>query len=119
MIFLPEALKNLLREVFTRRYPKEKPVLPHGFRGKLMHYPEKCIYCGMCERNCPSNCIHVDNKKKVWSHDIGQCLFCEQCVETCHEMPKRDALVMGIEYEITTKDKRKLKWHSKPEGSSS
>ena len=114
MIFLPEALNNLLRRAFTRKYPKERPVLPHGFRGKLVHYPDKCIYCSLCEKNCPSNCIIVDKKKKIWTHDIGQCLFCEQCVETCHELPKKDALVMGIEYELMTREKRKLKRLSKP-----
>ena len=113
MILLPEALKSLFRHVFTRRYPKEKPVLPHGFRGKLIHYPDKCIYCSACARNCPSSCITVNPKKKTWKQDMGQCLFCEQCVETCHEIPKRDALKMGIEYELTRRNKRDFEWESK------
>lgn len=113
VILLPEVLKSLLKKPFTRRYPKVKPVLPHGFRGKLIHYPDRCIYCGMCARNCPSNCITVDVKKRIWSQDMGQCLFCSQCVETCHEIPKKDALAMGIEYELATKNKRKFEWKSK------
>ena len=113
MIFLPEALKSLLKRAFTRRYPKEKPVLPQGFRGKLIHYPDRCIYCGACARNCPSNCITVDAKKKVWSQDMGQCLFCGQCVETCREIPKRDALAMGTDYELTTRDRKKFVWTSR------
>jgi formate hydrogenlyase subunit 6/NADH:ubiquinone oxidoreductase subunit I len=113
MLFLPEALRNLLKRAFTRRYPKERPVIPQGFRGKLVHYPDKCIYCGLCEKYCPSNCIKVDPKKKTWSQDMGQCLFCGQCVETCHEMPKRDALSMSTDYEHTTTKKRELSWSSK------
>ncbi len=112
MMFLPEVLSTLFKKTFTRKYPKVKPLLPQGFRGKLIHYPDRCIYCGMCARNCPSNCITVDPKKKIWKHDIGQCLFCEQCVETCHEIPKRDALAMSMNYELATDEKKKLMWES-------
>jgi formate hydrogenlyase subunit 6 len=112
MMLLPEALRNLVKRVFTRKYPKEKPILPHGFRGKLLHYPDRCIYCGLCAKYCPSNCITVDAKKKVWKHDVGQCLFCSQCVETCRELPKKDALAMGVDYELATRDRKKLVWES-------
>lgn len=114
MMLVPEALKSLFRRAFTRRYPKERPVLPQGFRGKLNHFPDKCIYCGLCEKYCPSGCIKVDRVKKTWKHDLGQCLFCEQCVEICHEMPKRDALSMGADYELVTREKGSLNRTSRP-----
>jgi ech hydrogenase subunit F len=113
MRLFPEALRNLFRPAFTRRYPKQKPVIPQGFRGKLAHDPVKCIYCGMCAKYCPSNCITVDQKRKTWTHDLGQCLFCGQCAETCHEIPKKDAIKLTQEYELSGKGKKNLKWTSK------
>ena len=51
---------------------------------KLISYEitEKFIGCGMCEKNCPANCIAGEKKSK---HVIEQskCLKCGQCEKTC------------------------------------
>jgi len=102
------ALGNLFRRRFTQKYHKEKPVIPEGFRGKPYHDKDKCIYCGLCAKYCPSDAIEVDMKKKVWTHDLGKCVFCAQCEETCHLLPKKDAIKMSKEFELSTHSKRKL-----------
>jgi formate hydrogenlyase subunit 6 len=111
MKLLGEALRNLFRRSFTQKYPKVKPEVPEGLRGKLEHFKEKCIYCGWCEKQCPSAAITVDIKNKIWTHDLGKCLFCAQCEEVCHEVPKKDAIKMTPDFELAEYHKSKFFRH--------
>ena len=43
MKLIGEAIKNLVRKPFTVKYPKERPKIPEGLRGKLKHFEEKCL----------------------------------------------------------------------------
>ena len=44
---------------------------------------EKCIGCGLCEKDCPAGCIHVEGgKAKVRA---GGCLECGHCYAICPE----------------------------------
>jgi hydrogenase-4 component H/formate hydrogenlyase subunit 6 len=108
MSLLGEALRSLARKPFTGKYPKEKPKVPFDLRGKVVHIPDRCIYCGMCARNCPSNAITVDVKNKVWRIDYGRCLFCGQCEETCREVPKKNAIKLSSVYEIAERDRKSM-----------
>ncbi len=118
MGLITSALGNLFRRRFTQRYPKVKPRVPEDLRGKLYHDKSKCIYCGLCEKYCPSRSIVVDRISKTWSHDLGRCLFCAQCEETCRLIPKRDAIKMSPEFELATHSKKSmLRIHKKPRDS--
>ncbi|MCK5474559.1 MAG: 4Fe-4S dicluster domain-containing protein [Candidatus Aenigmarchaeota archaeon] len=99
-----EAIKNMLSPPATRKYPKIKPKLPENFRGKIEHFPEKCTYCGLCEKNCPSNAITVDREKKTWACDYGKCTFCSQCEEDCRKINKC-AIKLTKDYELAKKNK--------------
>jgi formate hydrogenlyase subunit 6/NADH:ubiquinone oxidoreductase subunit I len=115
MGLMRSALAGLLRRRFTQKYPKVKPSIPGDFRGKLHHDRGKCIYCGLCEKYCPSAAITVDREKKIWRHDLGKCLFCAQCEETCHLLPKRDAIKMSTEFELAVLSQKELvRVHTKP-----
>jgi formate hydrogenlyase subunit 6/NADH:ubiquinone oxidoreductase subunit I len=77
---LKTALKNMFRKPVTRLISKT----PEGlYRGIHKYEKEKCIYCGACERVCPSQAIKVDREKKVWELDLGKCLFCGECERVC------------------------------------
>ena len=106
MIF--DAIKNLFGRRFTRNYPKTRPPLPEGLRAKVMHDREKCIYCGMCARYCPSDAIKVDMKKREWRYDWGKCLFCAQCEEVCRDIVKKDAIKLTQEFELAGKDRKRF-----------
>ncbi len=115
MGIIRSAIANLFRPRFTERYPKERPRVPEDLRGKLYHDRSKCIYCGLCEKYCPSDAIKVDRVSKTWTHDLGKCLFCGQCEEVCRTMPKRDAIKMSDHFELATLKKSDLvRVHKRP-----
>jgi formate hydrogenlyase subunit 6/NADH:ubiquinone oxidoreductase subunit I len=95
-------MHNLLRKPDTRRYPKERPVIPDKFRGKHVYKKEKCTYCCLCVNFCPSGAIKVNRVRKTWQVDLGRCLFCDQCAEVC---PTK-AIELGKEYELASEDKK-------------
>ncbi|MFC2143904.1 4Fe-4S binding protein [Candidatus Aenigmatarchaeota archaeon] len=105
MRLIGEALKNMVKKPFTQMYPKVKPLIPEGYRGMLEHDTKKCIYCGLCAKNCPSHAIKVDMKKGTWEFDLGRCLHCSQCEETCRLVVRKNAITMNLEFEHADRKK--------------
>ena len=68
-------MENLFKKPFTQKYPFVKPVVPKDFRGKHKYNKSKCIYCGMCQKACPTGAIVVSRDDKVWTLDLGKCIF--------------------------------------------
>ena len=81
--FLPAALKGMVRKPATRRYPTEIRPPYAGERGAIVNDEARCILCGLCERRCPTQCIEVDKKGRLWAHDPFACILCGFCVEVC------------------------------------
>ena len=78
-----DILGNLVKGPATRNYPFEKrPPFP-GERGKLVIDAEKCIYCGLCAKKCPSNALAVSRNPKEWRFEKFRCILCGSCVEGC------------------------------------
>lgn len=100
-----EALKSLIKKPFTIKYPKgEKKSPPELFRGKHIFIQEKCIGCGLCEKNCHSNCIKVNKEEKKITIRLDTCTFCGLCRDVC---PTK-AIIFSKEYEMASKDKKDL-----------
>ncbi|MDD4907658.1 MAG: 4Fe-4S binding protein [Candidatus Omnitrophica bacterium] len=103
-----EVLRSLFKKPATVKYPQEKLDLPDKFRGELKFYPERCIGCKMCMRDCPTNAITIikaGEKEFVAEIDLSKCIYCAQCVDSC---PKK-ALESTKEVELAQLDKSKLK----------
>lgn len=79
----PTALKNLFSKRATRLYPFEVRGNFDMYRGTLHNDIDSCIFCGMCARKCPSQCITVDRKKGTWELDPFACILCGVCVDNC------------------------------------
>jgi len=104
---MQEVLKSLFKKTATNMYPAQKLDMPDRFRGKLKFYPEKCIGCKMCERDCPSDAIRivkVGDKKFKAQINLGKCIYCAQCVDSC----LKKALEATRDVELAQLDRKKL-----------
>ncbi|MCA1797096.1 MAG: 4Fe-4S binding protein [Desulfuromonadaceae bacterium] len=92
------TIKALFTPVVTVQYPRQKIEVTPNYRGHidLIKDPEtgthKCITCGACMRECPSDCIVVEGEKRegvkgkaltLFTLDYTKCSHCGACVETC------------------------------------
>ena len=105
---IKEVLGSIFKKPATTKYPYVKEETAKSFRGKLKFYPEKCIGCKMCMRDCPSNAIKIiksSEGKFECEIDLGKCIYCAQCVDSC---PKK-ALEATNEFELASLDRAKLK----------
>jgi formate hydrogenlyase subunit 6/NADH:ubiquinone oxidoreductase subunit I len=88
------VLKNLFTRPATERYPYVAKEYLTGARGKVDIEIEKCIFCGICQRKCPTAAIAVTKDPKVWTIDRLRCVSCNACVEVC---PKK-CLALNVKY---------------------
>ncbi len=94
MKFTKIVLKNLFSKPATRAYPAVRRIYPQRTRGHVDIDLETCIFCGMCQRKCPTGAILVDRNEKKWSIERFSCIQCSSCVDNC---PKK-CLTMGNAY---------------------
>jgi NADH-quinone oxidoreductase subunit I/NAD(P)H-quinone oxidoreductase subunit I len=99
----------LLRSPITTQYPDRTPkpildMIPDRYRGFLWVDLDICISCLLCERDCPIDCIHIEDVKidrilvksaldgkptpKVkdptrFDINLYKCMYCALCVEPC------------------------------------
>jgi len=107
---LPALIKDMglciFKKPFTREYPAVKVEVPEGYRGRHIFYPDKCISCGLCERDCPANAIELVevSGKRMPKFFLDRCIFCYQCAESC----PRDAIKLSTNFEMSTTEKKEL-----------
>ncbi len=99
--FSPIALKNLFSKPATRAYPDVPARRVNGTRGSVQVNIDECIFCGMCNRNCPADAITVDRATKSWTVRRMNCVQCGYCVQSC---PKK-CLTMDGAYSAPAPEK--------------
>ena len=105
---LREILNHVARKPATERYPFVKKEKCDKFRGKLKFYPEKCIGCKICMKDCPANALTITktgDKQFECEVRLDKCVYCGQCVLSC---PKA-ALEMTKDFELAGLDRSKLR----------
>ncbi len=79
--------KLVIRSLFKKPATLMYPVIPREWqertRGHIDNKIEDCIYCGICQKKCPTNALEVDRAKRTWVIHRMQCIQCSCCVEVC------------------------------------
>ncbi len=107
---LPALIKDmgscLFKKPVTQEYPFIKVQAPEGYRGRQIFHPEKCISCGLCERDCPANAIELIevSGRRLPHFYLDRCIFCYQCAEAC----PREAIEFSTNFELSTTEKAEM-----------
>lgn len=80
---LKTVTKSLFTGPATLMYPGRQRVYAPITRGQITIEIDKCIFCGMCSRKCPTYAITVTKEKRQWTIDRLNCTACGRCVEVC------------------------------------
>jgi ech hydrogenase subunit F len=75
--------RNLLQGPATLMYPKRKRVYCRITRGRIENDINRCIFCGLCGKRCPTYAITVVKENREWEIDRLKCCICNLCVEVC------------------------------------
>ena len=105
---IKQVIQSIFKKPATVLYPFVKEETPKTFRGEIKFYPEKCIGCKLCMRDCPSNAITIrktaDGKFEA-DIDLAKCIYCGQCVDSC----MKKAIETTNVFELAALDRQKLK----------
>ena len=77
------TLRSLFSKPETIRYPFEEPEHPACMKGLVEFDYTNCIYCGICEKRCPTNAISVNKDDQTWTIDHFSCIQCGSCIREC------------------------------------
>jgi len=81
---LGSIFKNLTTKPATRNYPFSTREMSKTTRGCISGIDsDACIYCGICQRKCPSDAIKVDKANRTWELETFRCIVCGECVTAC------------------------------------
>lgn len=102
------VIQKLFSKPVTERYPFVPKVYPVGARGQVRIEVEKCIYCGICQRRCPTAALTVSKEQKTWEVDRLRCISCNLCVDVC---PKK-CLALDTKYSPCCTGAQKDSYHA-------
>lgn len=97
--------KMLMRSLFgkpaTLMYPVKPAKITDSTRGHMTIDIDKCVFCSLCAKKCPTNALTVDRKARTWEIQRMRCIQCNACAVACN----KDALQMAPEYTAPNTEK--------------
>ncbi len=78
-----ETLGNIFKKPATIDYPIKPRPVPERSRGHVAIDVPACIFCGLCQKKCPTHAITVVKPEVTWSINRMRCIQCGACVEVC------------------------------------
>jgi len=81
--FAGTIIKSVFRKPATLMYPDKAREYYSVTRGRIFNEIEKCIFCGICGKKCPTHAITVIKETKEYDLRSLQCIACGACVEVC------------------------------------
>ena len=75
--------RSLFGRPATEMYPERRRAYPDAARGSVANDIIRCIFCGQCQRKCPTGAILVAKEEAAWRIDSLKCCSCRRCVEVC------------------------------------
>ncbi len=90
---LKTTIVNLFSKPATILYPFVQKTVYDATRGKIGIEVEKCIFCSLCQKKCPTAAISVLKSESSWTIERLRCITCGACVDAC---PKK-CLIMTHE----------------------
>lgn len=91
------SFKGVFSKPSTKMYPV---IVPEYFERTAGHIEQNdigsCIFCGLCDKRCPTHAIKVDKDAGTWSINPWNCITCGSCVRAC---PKN---ILSMERVYTT-----------------
>lgn len=78
-------------------------------RSHIVNNVMKCIFCGMCERNCPAGAITVDRRSRTWRINLEACVNCGTCIDNCPRKCLSLGCYLGNRTEVTVHGKMPMR----------
>ena len=82
-IIAKKVLSSLFRKPATEKYPFGEKTFFSNTRGSVAIDISQCIFCGLCQKKCPTKALLVERGTKKWDIDLLRCITCGYCVESC------------------------------------
>ena len=108
-IILTAVKKEGVSEVKKTVAAQNTAMLAMDDRSHIVNNVLKCVFCGMCERNCPAGAITVDRANRTWRIDLEACVNCGTCIDNCPRKCLSLGCYLGNRTEITVRGVSKLR----------